>query len=404
MARAGIMTKPSGQNLWDIQHSNRSLIVRLIRQGGFVSRVELARQSGLKQATITYIINSFLEKGIVREAGLMPGTEGRRVKGLCLNTDDFRVFAVRIVSTYYLAGIFDLAGNCLRVEKRFFEPVMPVTEMLERLEAELSAYCEDIAGKTLLGIGIAVPLSTSKLNDGSMMAGKFPKDFHRQFEEKFNTPVLVENDAKLAAYARWNVDMGMDKGVKGTLVSILVSQTLSCGIVINGLIHMGAGNLAGDIGHMSVDMNGPPCECGRRGCLEQYIAVPAIKRMLKENIAAYPGTTLTPDCDIRDTIAAYQTEDPLSVFLYDGVANYLGYAISNLINLLAPDRVTIGDEVPRTEVFMEKVRQAVRGRVSEKAYAQTVLELTTKERRRDKDVPMMGASMLASVMALDNLV
>ncbi len=404
MTPSNTLVKPSGRNLGDIQQSNRSLILRLIRQHGSISRVELARQSGLKQATITYIINSFIEKGIVHETGLMPGTEGRRVKGVCLNTEDFRLFAVRIVSTYYLAGIFDLAGNCLKVEKRFFDPSTPAEAVIEKLSDEMEAYCEEIKGKSLLGIGIAIPSFHGKTQDGSMLTGAFPEDMEQRFEERFGVPVMIENDAKLAAYARWNANMGMDKGIKGTLVCILVSETLSCGIVINGKMHMGVGGMAGEIGHMGIDMNGIPCECGNRGCLEKYASVPAVMRMLDERIKIYPETRLTQGCNIREVIAAYNEKDPLAVSIYEDVANCLGYAVANLINLMAPDRITIGDEVPRTDPFLERIKDAVRRRVAPDVYQRTIIEYTTKERRRDRDVPMVGASMMVSVMALDSMI
>ena len=102
-----------GKNLESVQAMNRKLLLKLLQQNVVCSRANLAGQSGLKQATITNIVNDFIAWGLVEETGLIEGQKGRRAIGIRLRDDGFFVIGIRLSRKYFEIGIFTLMGNLI---------------------------------------------------------------------------------------------------------------------------------------------------------------------------------------------------------------------------------------------------------------------------------------------------
>ena len=100
-----------GYNQEKIQGMNRTLVLNLLRKGGICSRTQLAKESGLKQATITNIVNDFIEWGIVKETGFLTGDKGRRSIGISMDQSTFGILAVRLARRGFSIGVFDMCGN-----------------------------------------------------------------------------------------------------------------------------------------------------------------------------------------------------------------------------------------------------------------------------------------------------
>ena len=146
-----------GKNNEVIQHQNRLLVLRLIRERRVISRVELAELTGLKQATITNIINELIKNDYVLETGLIEGKNGRRVKGLCLNTDKSRILVARINSEYHAVGIYDLDANCIKAEKVFWEDESSFEEMMETVRDQFFHMKEAYGkNKQIIGAGVVI--------------------------------------------------------------------------------------------------------------------------------------------------------------------------------------------------------------------------------------------------------
>ena len=114
------LIRNEGKNSEVIQRQNRLLVLRIIREKKVISRVDLAKITGLKQATITNIANELIDSEYIVEAGLIEGKNGRRVNGLKMNLDKMRILVIRATSHYYAVGAYDIEGNCIQIEKIFW--------------------------------------------------------------------------------------------------------------------------------------------------------------------------------------------------------------------------------------------------------------------------------------------
>jgi N-acetylglucosamine repressor len=153
------------------------------------------------------------------------------------------------------------------------------------------------------------------------------------------------NESHFCAYFE---KAGMEEDIK-SLIFIDIDVGIGAGIILDNQIFEGALGNAGEFGHISVDMNGPVCKCGKRGCLETLASVPAIVR--RSSDAA--GRDLTFE-DIKEL---YVKKDEVILNVLEDAANRLAYGISNIINMMNPEAVILGGRIPELgEDFLELVR------------------------------------------------
>ena len=383
-----------GKNLGDIRYINRALVVDLMRRYNIRSRAELTKQSGLNQATVTNIVSELIGSGLVYETGLIEGNKGRRIIGLDLNCEKYRFMSVRLTRKYFLVAVYDIRGN-QHVSKRVpIDTRDGIGIVMESLKTEIRAQIKQLEDKVLLSAGVAVLGPFLKSEDHFVIATGFPtlKDIHiiKELQQEFNVPIYVDHDANLAAYAEWQRFAG--SGDKGLFLYIMGGQGLGAGIIEHGRIMRGQLGVAGEIGHMSINVTGKKCECGNRGCLEQYASGFAMLNMLSERIEDYPDTILTADSSIHEIYDAYHRGDKLAVCILDSVAWYLGFGIASLINVINPGTIMIGDDFQQGgEHFLAKVCEAVK----EHALPELFGKVNIRMSEFNEDPALAGAAMLA---------
>jgi glucokinase len=184
--------------------------------------------------------------------------------------------------------------------------------------------------------------------------------------------VFVENDANAAAVAEWWVGAG--RGVSD-LIYVTVSTGIGGGIIIADRLLRGVSGTAGEVGHMTIDVNGPPCPCGRgNGHLEALATGPAIARMAREVVEAGNQSVLLEMAGGRpETITATMVEtaarggDHVASEVFTRAATYLGVGMANLLNIFNPERIVIGGGVSKAgEMLFEPVRRIARARAFER--------------------------------------
>lgn len=197
------------------------------------------------------------------------------------------------------------------------------------------------------------------------------------FEEEFARPVLVGNDANLAALGEHIYGAG--KG-KRNLVYITVSTGIGGGVIEADRLILGARGLAGEIGHMTIDPIGPPCQCGNMGCLEALASGPAIAReavrLIRQGMPSMLVSLAHDDLTQIDgqlVVEAARAGDQLSSQVFSRAAFYLGIGVVNVLHLFNPEIVIIGGGVsnagdilfgPVRELVSQRTMEAVRRGVS----------------------------------------
>lgn len=216
---------------------------------------------------------------------------------------------------------------------------------------------------------------------------------------EFQTRVAMDNDANVAALgeARYGAGRGC-----ASLLYVTVSTGVGGGWILNGEIYRGAHELAGEIGHVVIDPNGPPCMCGRRGCVEQMACGRAIARMAREALEHEPQrgeilrAMLDNDFSRLSALRVHQAAeqgDALARDIMTQAARNLGFAIGNVICLMNPARVVLGGGVTNAGAsYFENVRAAARANVMPELRN----AVDVQPAQLGDDAPLWGAFALVS--------
>ncbi|MBK9034468.1 MAG: ROK family transcriptional regulator [Myxococcales bacterium] len=339
-------------------------VLRLIWHERQISRADIARHTGLSRSTVSEIVSELLPTGLLAEVGVGASSGGRRPIVLQFQDDALGVIGVDVGAAHVSVAVTDLRGQVLAWESRSHAVRTDPTGTIA-LMTELTTRCVRAWGRKperLLGIGVAVPSPVDLTRPDELCDVILPAwrgvAVGAALRKRFRVPVLIDNDANLAALAErwWGVGQGIDEAAY-----IKIATGVGAGHIIGGRIHRGARGLAGEIGHLAIDPRGAECVCGLRGCLTTLVGAQALATRAQALAPAYPDTQLTKAGFTLSAIEdAALAGDPLALRVVDEAADHLGIAIANLLNLLNPAIVIIGGSIARLgEVLLAPLRRAV---------------------------------------------
>lgn len=395
------MKNTNGTNQNDIQRLNRSLVLTILKRSGVCSRAEIAKLTGLQQATISNIISEFIDWGIVKEVGLLSSRKGRRSIGIQMNTDQHYVIGTRLTRDFFEVGIFDLLGQNLLSRKIKNDKASGPRFVVEKMKNEIGKLLQNTTYKDIIGIGVAVPGPFFR-NEGKIVAiNDFPGwdqiNIVAELEGAFNIPVIIDHDANAGALAEWLVTFNKDK--KETVAYIAVGQGIGAGITNDGVIFRGALGTAGEIGHTCIDINGARCECGGRGCLNHYASTTAVLHAVKKKRKQYPNTMLRDSVTFDDVLAAINKRDALALDAFHETVRYLAIGVVNMISTYAPNEIIIGDEMSLVgEELIEELKKCVSDRTLPQFFENVSIRLSSFK----SDPAYTGAAALAINYALEH--
>jgi glucokinase len=181
-------------------------------------------------------------------------------------------------------------------------------------------------------------------------------------------PVAIINDARAATLGEWK--FGAGQGVESCALYTL-GTGIGGGLVIKGELYLGIGGAAGELGHVSVDFNGPRCNCGSRGCIEAFASGPAISAAAMRAVVQGATTRITALCEgdlnLVTPELVYQAAlagDDVAREIYEFAGRAIGYGIANVVMALTPQRILIGGGVAAAgDMIFEPIRRTVRERV-----------------------------------------
>ena len=345
-------------NAAEMKSFNRRLILEHLRQQG-ASRAELSRKTGLTRAAIGVIADQLMQEGILREGGIQTafGGIGRKSLGLEMNPDAFFSAGLNISRHDFSIGLSDFAGNIHFQIHKPLDASMSSRDILEDIRAELQQLISPppLPGK-FLGLGITAPGPIDARRGMILNPPNFEKwsnlpivDF---FSERIQGKVLLENNANALALAEKTY------GLKGTYISFLelvVDTGVGAGLIINNELFKGTDGFGNEIGHTTIQINGPRCSCGNYGCVELYASIPNLIASVSRTDAS-----LTSWQEITDRAARGSSTARAAL---DLEAEYLACAIINAVNVLDVQAVVLtGDIAGHAEVFNKKISQKVNER------------------------------------------
>lgn len=380
-----IVTKTKrGTNLEDVQEMNRSLVIRLMRRRQVCSRAELTQDSGLNQSTITNIINELISWGIVVETGVIDGKKGRRSIGIKLNCEPYKIIGIRLARKSITVALYDLAG----VEYRKQQIPIDITDGSANAFNRMKELIRDMIRSNSVGHVIAIGVVTPGpllRNEGRIgLMTYFPGwekiNIQEELMNEFGLPVYIEHDAKAGALAHWW--FGDSHEEQGVMIYVAAGQGVGAGIVVDGKVFRGSLGMAGEIGHMSIDYNGPKCECGNRGCLELYCSTSALLKNLNKEYTSLKSVwkELQEDKTSETKEAVRQA------------AWFLGFGLVNIINTFNPDRIILGDELAEAGALLHDTVKSV---INEHVLTDVSSKLTIELASDDRDTMLVGSAIVA---------
>jgi glucokinase-like ROK family protein len=251
------------------------------------------------------------------------------------------------------------------------DPDMVIGIIGEQVNKLKSYYAID--NEKLLGIGFSIPGMIDRKAGKIVLAPNLGWEnvgIPAQFIKWFNKPVYVENEAMASAIGEnW---MGSCQGVNH-FVCINIHSGIGSGIFIDGKPYHGAGGSTGEVGHITVDDDGPKCGCGNYGCLETKASIPSILEYAKKLVRQGIISTLNDiddvdDMDLQFIISAARKGDETARKILIESARYIGLAVCNIANMLNPEKIVFGKEFALySDIVMEQIASIVQQKALKKA-------------------------------------
>lgn len=350
-----------GINSAEMQKSNRNLVLKLLMENGSMTRSEIARQTGLQKATITNIINEFLELGILH-TGQDSGS-GHRGELLRLRDDSGHILSLDVNRKDYRICLFALDGS--KVASLRKPLVIPDAAVFQaQLLSDVRSILRHAGQKGVLGACVGLPgpfirrEHTIALVSGSELLNSV--DIPAVLEQALHIPMISEHDARLSAYAEWKEYEKTGQKSLSSLVTLhSIGQGVGCGIVVNGKMIRGHMGIAGEIGHMGINFNAGHGTDPANGRYEYYSGTESALRYVRERLFEFPNTILHEYSTYPEIMEAYRAGDPLAVYAMEKMAWMLGYGIANLVYLLNPDQIILGEAYPSYQPFLDRVWKSV---------------------------------------------
>ena len=227
-----------------------------------------------------------------------------------------------------------------------------VDRLVESARAAVAASGIPLAA--ILAVGVTAPgtidFDQGVLHQPPNLPGWDAVPLGRLLSERLDRPVFVENDANAAAYGEWRYGAGV--GMRH-LIYLTVSTGIGAGLILNGQMYRGADGAAGELGHMTIDLNGPPHNCGMIGCVEVLASGTAIARMALDAVKAERSPLLARLADESGALTAAEVDraadadDPVAQEILAKSAHALGVGMANYINIFNPEAIVIGGGVTR---------------------------------------------------------
>lgn len=264
-----------------------------------------------------------------------------------------KIVGIDIGGTYIKAGIVINPPEVQNFNSIPTQPGKLIDQLIEIIK-QLRPYA--------VGIGAPGLISNGIIHHSPNLFGVKNLNLKEALQAELKIPVEVENDANVVALSEWQYGAG--KGVHNLLL-LTLGTGVGGGLILNDKLYTGTG-FAGEVGHITIDPNGPPCGCGNYGCLESYVGSEYLERRAIQGIRTGIKTSLSRYKKITPEIISQQAYkgDEFARSIIETAGYYLGIGIANLWNIFSPERVVIGGGIARAgQILFDKIRKEASFRV-----------------------------------------
>lgn len=321
---------------YGLRDKNERIVLESLMANQPLSRVDLSKITHLNKATITNIINTFIDRKLINEIGfgVSHTTGGRRPILLEMNRNAGTAISIDVGNDYIRAIMTDLNGTVLAHYETATQSI-DASNIYTLVDEIVNAFTAE-ASKTIYGIvAMVLAIHGVVFENHITVAPNYNLiglNLHETLSKKYTFPVLLENEANLAALGHIS---GSHEVSNAVLLSIHTG--IGAGIIIDRNLYTGLNGAAGEVGHLTLYPSGKPCRCGRQGCLEQYCSSKVIYDAFHE---LYPQKTMTHNL----LVDAYETNPGFAMITNQAMRD-LATGLNTIIASFNPEIIYIVSDV-----------------------------------------------------------
>ena len=354
-----------------MRSTNMLSVFNCIRKHGPISKRQIQEETGLSWGAVSTFSTALLERGIISETGRVEAGSRRSATAFDINLENNLIIGIDVNVIGMTGVIIDLKS---RVKTKIHQELQSshIDQLLLQAKEIIRLLFAEVGSQsTIKGIGVAFPGHVDTARGISVLARQFaslqPLDVCGILSAEFGVPVVMEHDPNCCALSERLFGQGQDLD---NLLYVRLSRGIGMGIILGGEVYHGFSGATGEIGHMTMNADGPPCYCGNNGCLEIYASSEAVLNycslavqngdapMLEALLAK--GWPLTLDTAAE----AVSSGDDAIHHIFFRAAEYSGMAIAAAVNFLDPNAVILGGEMPDVkEPFYRHLREVIDRRV-----------------------------------------
>ena len=393
------MQKSFGSNSQDVKQKNRALVLKLVAVNQGISRVDLARITGLSKMTVGNLVTELMEEGWITELISADSqnrnlhnnnSSGRKPIMLALSSASPCICGMLIKRELCQIILGDFAGNVLDQIRYDYMKLENGEELIEIL---YQGFCKlsSRTNRKILAIGIAslgpVDSLSGVIRNPPYFYGIENVPIVSILQERTHCPAFLVNDANAGALAEKVYGLGKDIS---NFTYLHIMNGIGAGLVLKEELYNGDTGQSGEIGHTSINFAGPQCACGNRGCLDLYANVDNMRQKILELKNIYPRSPLAHKDrpSWRNIIDSAGRKDSLAIMVLDEFCSYISYALINMLNLLNISTLIIGYDSSGEEYVIEEM---LRTKLSHSLQSVNFDNITVMHSSFNGDAPLIGS-------------
>jgi len=340
----------------------------------------------MTRGVVSVLVQELLAQELIYEGATGEAERGRKPTFLHIRTQNRLAIAVDIRFSKSYVMLCDFSGRQLGLE--IYDTIFDVSEFVKDLATRIRrllktngirAHCE--------GIGIAVPGMVDQRTGRVLNAptlGWRGVDIRDKLAAATGLPVQIENSGRACSLAQLWLERGEAPG-PNTFVYVTVSDGVGFGLVINGELVRGHDHIAGEFGHMPINLDGPRCMCGSSGCWEAYISnLATLSRYFGWDLSKLSPKRLRDaehsSFSVIDLVARARAGDAKAVAAIQATARFMGLGLSTVVNVINPDCIYLAGEITTAwDLIEDTVRRALSERALIESAGRTPIRITSTQ-------------------------
>ncbi len=332
-ARASGSEAPGSATSLRLANQRRVLSALLAHGGKTLTQTELTRETGLAAGTVSSIVRELAAMDVVTT---VPGS-GRRGTTVRLGRGAGLAAGIDFGHRHLAVVLGEMSGEVIGETRERIDASLTHEVGLQRagelLDWLLESHGASRSDVRTIGMGLPAPITEDVVLSSAILPAWVGVNVSEAATKALGRTVHVENDANLGALAEHR--RGLGRG-HDNVVFVKVSSGVGAGLIIHGEIFRGTDGTAGEIGHLTLDDQGPLCRCGSRGCLEAYAATGTALAMMAEQL---------PDAGIDDIIEAAKAGNVSALRVFEDAGLHLAWGLAAVTNLVNPGVILVGGDM-----------------------------------------------------------